>query len=56
MTHDTQGVVNIVSQFQLSSWNGLGVLIFDDLEENGHGLDQSISKVFVEQALLHRVC
>ena len=31
MTRDTQGVVNIVSKFQLPSSNGLGYTEFEDI-------------------------
>ena len=36
VTSYTQWVVNIVSQFQVSTSNGLWFMIFDDLEEKDH--------------------
>ena len=52
MTLDTQGVVNIVLKFQVSSYfESEGALEFV-LQE----IAQSVTKVFVEQPRLHRVC
>ena len=59
VTCDTQEGVNIVSKFQVPSYNGLGVMMFWRL--GGKGLltdliNEWVAKVFVEQPRLQRVC
>ena len=69
MTHDTSHVtpdmtcdkwlgVNILSKFQLPSRSySLAVMMFEGLEEKYYQMNKSvITKVFVEQPRLHRVC
>ena len=68
VTHDmwhmicnTQLVVKIVSKCQIPSSNGLGVMFFfEDVEEKNELLtelmNELMTKVFIEQARLHRVC
>ena len=41
--------VNILSKFQLPSFHGLWFIYFEDLEEKDHWLNESMTKVFVEQ-------
>ena len=52
--------VNILSKFQLPSSNGFGVMSFEGLKEKedlmNEIMNQSMTKVFVEQPWLHRVC
>ena len=55
MTCDTWWGVNILSKFQLSSSNGLKVMLFWIYSTNHH-LVNYLTKVFVEQPQLHRVC
>ena len=42
-THNTQGVVNIVSKLQVPSFNGFGLWHFDDLEEKDDWSNEWIS-------------
>ena len=42
-------------KYQLPSSYDLAVKFFKDLEEKDDSLNQSITKVFIEQAILHMV-
>ena len=55
VTYDTWCGVNILSKFQLSSFNGFGVMMFWKLGGKG-SLTELMTKVFVEQPRLQRVC
>ena len=50
----------LVSKFQVPGSNGLGVKVFQDLEEKDRLINQSVNEwvteVFVEQPRLNRVC
>ena len=57
----TQLVVKIASKFQIPSSNNLGGMVFfEDVEEKNELLtelmNELMTKVFIEQARLHRVC
>ena len=55
VSRDTQGVMNIVSKFQVPSFFGLGVKVSWRLWTKGSPT-QLITKVFIEQPRLSRVC
>ena len=50
-TFDMWHMVNILSKFQLPIFYGLGEIVFLDYQAT-----DLITKVFVEQPRLHRVC
>ena len=61
MTSDTwnTGMMNIVSKFQVPSYNGLEVMIVWIYFHKGslnQLINQWVTEVFVEQPWLHRVC
>ena len=59
VTHDTGQVVKIVSKVQVPSSDGLGFMLFWSFGGKGWLSDwitESVTEVFVEQPLLHRVC
>ena len=55
VTHNTRGLMNIVSQFQVLSFWGLGVKVFWRFWTKGW-MNESLTEVFVEQHRLHQVC
>ena len=56
MTSDTWWEVNILSEFQLPSFYGLGKTVFEDLEEKDEWLNDLMTKVFLEQSWIQRGC
>ena len=62
MTRDRWGKVNLLSKFQLPSYYGLGVKVFQRYFHKGSlrdwikQINELMTNVFVEQPRLHRVC
>ena len=56
VSRDTKGISRLLKKLKVPSTNGLGECCFEDWEEKSHKLNESVTKLYVEQPGLHQVC